>query len=204
MTGEGPGPERPARSGRIGRRAVAGLVRRVEGVTEGEFAPQDLLLDGRVDAVALLVLRCLRPLWVVGLVLGGYAAWRVGWLTPDRIVRLRTFPALLKSLLTPLAGLALALVVRWVVNWAALLLSFPVAAGHYVPLTGRVSRWRAWSDRYKLTQAYRSLRSTWAVRAVAIERGGSLGRVIGLVEYGIRVLAYTAPVVTAILLVIAA
>lgn len=142
-----------------------------------QVEPSDALRPGRRDAVIVLLLWAGRRAFWPLLLLGFTVAVAAGRLTEETAVGLSTPADLLRALLSPLAGVALAILLRIAVAWLALAAAWPL------------SRWptekshRSWPQRYRdgidrlrLAQAYRSLRWTWGVRAEAIERAGVLGR----------------------------
>ncbi|MEI8082001.1 MAG: hypothetical protein WCI74_09175, partial [Actinomycetes bacterium] len=82
------------------------------------------------DPRTLLVLRCLRPLSFVLLWIGLIIAIANNRFDAQLADQLRTPGALVGSLTTPLAGVALALVLRAAVGIVAFLLAVPLASAH--------------------------------------------------------------------------
>lgn len=79
------------------------------------------------------------------------------------------------GLLSPAAGIILALTARVLSNLAALALAYPLTRDQEVGLEPRSRLGRVfgvWSDRLNLAAAYRSLRWTWHVRRAAMSRLG--------------------------------
>jgi hypothetical protein len=104
--------------------------------------------------------------------------------------QLRTPSAVLSSLTTPLAGMALAVALRAIVGILAFLLAVPLASAH-LTLSGSQdrSRFRRMTDQWRLASALRAIRSTWAVRDVAESRLGTTGRILTRCETALMVLA---------------
>lgn len=146
----------------------------------GALPPEAALRVSRHDATALLVLRVLRrsflPLFALGLI----GAWSTGDYSASGLSTLTNPEGWFRALLSPLAGFALAVLVRVGVGVLALLLALPQVPGAGVGLGRR--RWRAWVDRLQVAKAYRSLRWTWAVRDAAIRRLGARGRRLAFAE----------------------
>lgn len=140
--------------------------------------PTALVRPGRFDAASLLVVWMLRrlfvPVLVVGAIVGtvviGGDAPEPDFGSPREVVAL---------LLSPWAGVALAIVLRVIANWLALLLAVPLT-GRARPSAyegGAVARWaRAGLDRLWLARGFREQRWTWPVRELAADRLGVLGR----------------------------
>ena len=143
--------------------------------------PSALLRAGQADAVVVLVLWALRRAFWPVLLIGTSVALAADRLDAESLDELATPADLLGLLLTPLAGIAAALILRLGVSWLALLAAWPLSrwGDDDAPAT-RWSAYRGWVDRWRLAQAYRSLRWTWAVRDEAIERAGVLGRRLAL------------------------
>ena len=143
--------------------------------------PPDAALRGSPqDAAALLVLRALRRSFIPLFALGLIGAWSTGDYSASGFAALSSPEEWFSALLSPLAGFALAVLVRVGVSGLALLLALPQVPGSGVGLGRR--RWRAWVDRLQVAKAYRSLRWTWAVRAAAIDRLGTRGRRLAVAE----------------------
>lgn len=143
--------------------------------------PESALRPGRADAIVVLSLwlarRLFLPLLLIGLIFGLIT----GQLRTDESV-IATWDSaddLVRALLTPLAGIALAILIR--VGLAALAAAWPLSRWDRAQTAGtRGSFYRTAIDRWRLAQAYRSLRWTWGVRESAIRRAGTTGRRLGL------------------------
>ena len=146
----------------------------------GAIPPESALRPSPHDATALLVLRALRRSFIPLFALGLIGAWSTGDYTAAGFEALTSPEEWFSALLSPLAGFALAVLVRVGVSGLALLLALPQVPGAGVGLGRR--RWRAWVDRLQVAKAYRTLRWTWAVRAAAIERLGPRGRRLAVAE----------------------
>jgi hypothetical protein len=142
------------------------------------LVPAQALRPGRFDATALWALWCLRRaamplLWVglVGATLGGQSD-----VSTEQFQSPGEF---LAALLSPAAGIALAIAVRLLAGVGALVFAYPLA---YAAAAGdghgrwSVLRVRPWFDRYYLTRALRAWRWTSPVRDLAAERLGASGR----------------------------
>ncbi len=140
--------------------------------------PEVAVLPGTSDAKRLLAVWFVKKsfYWIlfVGFTYGSVvAAIRhesssvdVDWASPDSIE---------ESLLSPWAGLIFALILRFVVGWVALALTYPFAMQHDVDLEPRTSFGSGigrFFDRLHIARAYRSLRWTHHVRQVALDRLG--------------------------------
>lgn len=144
--------------------------------------PAAALLPGTGDSRRLMVTWFIRKsfywLFFVGWMSGSLAAlWSrsnvefdVDFTSPDSVR---------EGLLSPWAALLLAVIIRFVNNWVALALAFPLARGHEVGLSERTnfaSGIGKFFDRIHVARAFRSLRWTHHVRQVALGRLGSTGR----------------------------
>lgn len=157
---------------------------------------------GRADASALLVLSLMRKAFVPLFLLGSVSVVLTGDLGGDPLEGVDTPGEYVRALLSPLAGLILAIFVRLAVGVLGFALAYPLS--HRSPLvvdahppgaSGMVGRW---VDRMHLTRALRALRWTRAVRGAAADRVGRWGG-YALVAY--RVLGWTIPVLLVALVV---
>ncbi|WP_353808234.1 hypothetical protein [Agromyces sp. SYSU T00194] len=159
----------------------------------GALHPDRFLRPGRVDAITLLVLRCLRASFVTLLFAGAALAFVSGSLTEEALVRLTSPGEFLRAALTPLVGIVAAIAIRFLVGWAALVVALPLSGRAWTPGTSAESRWRRLRDVLHVTSAYRAIRWTWAVRDAAERRAGTTGRVLVICETVIRVTNWVAP-----------
>jgi hypothetical protein len=145
---------------------------------ELRIRPEQALRPGRSDARNLLIVWYVRKSFYTWLFLGfigamttsGTTEVAIDWTDPNKLLR---------ELLSPLAGMILAVVVRFGSNWAALALAYPLARKHDAPLeprTGFMSGIGRWFDRLHVAKAYRSLRWTHHVRQEALRRFGPSGQ----------------------------
>lgn len=147
-----------------------------------ELDPALALRSGTSDARAVLLLWCYRKAWLPLLWIGLIAMTLAGIADPiaEAEAGLTGIGDWLPALVTPLAGVILALVVRLTAGWLALLLAYPLSRWteplHYPHRCRALSRSRLWIDRLYLTRAYGSLRWSWAVRQLAAEHLGDSGR----------------------------
>ncbi len=143
--------------------------------------PGAALRSGRADAVVVLVLWAVRRAFWPLLLVGMSVAWTSGRLDEGAVAGLTSPVELLDALLSPLAGVAAAVLLRIAVAWLALAAAWPLSRWTHTRAAG--PWWRSYRrlvDRWRLAQAYRSLRWTWGVRDEAIERAGTLGHRLGL------------------------
>jgi hypothetical protein len=139
--------------------------------------PEDALRSGRRDPLALLVVWFVRKsfYWVlwVGITVGA-----VTTRTSDIGIDLGSPSDAWTELLSPYAGVAVALILRLGSSFVALGLAYPLARRHYgglEPQCGVGSGIGRRLDRLQVARAYRSLRWTHHVRKAAIDRLGRTG-----------------------------
>lgn len=144
--------------------------------------PEHALRPGQSDAIIVLSLWAARRAFLPLLLIGMISGWVTGLLTDesDLAASFDTVGELLGALLSPLAGIALAIVIRVAVGWFALAAAWPLARWERSEPRRRTQWYRDAVDRWRLAQAYRSLRWTWGVRDAAIERSGGAGRKLAL------------------------
>ena len=133
------------------------------------------------DAAALLVLyalRCAVPTLI-------FAGLSYAWLVSE--ARFETFGDVtspgqaVRLLLSPFVVVAVAILMRFLVGIAALVVAYPLGRRESGSSIGPgMSRrpFRVWADRLHLVRAYRSLRWTSTVREIAAERLGRPGRIL--------------------------
>lgn len=169
---------------------------------EGGVVPYDAMAATHLDAVLVLLVWLLRRAFYPLLLLGLAFAWVAGEdVSPTTLVRLENPLQLVGALFTPLAGIAVALVVRFAVGAAALALAFPrtrwVSQAQAGPDVDGLPRGpvRRWVDRYYLTAAYRELRGTWTVRGRATAQLGYSWRWLTLLNVAMWLVTVLAAVV---------
>ncbi len=152
--------------------------------------PRDALQPGRFDATVLLLLWCLRKTSYPLLWIGIIGAMITGRFNENLVADLDTVGEILRAVLSPLVGIALALMVRVLVGILGFALAYPLSRSNTSTdyAHGRRTRnsIRLWQDRLHLTRAYRSLRWTWIVRAEAVTRLGDTGRRLALCDPVLR------------------
>lgn len=142
------------------------------------ISPEAALLPGHRDPLALLVVWYVRKssywmLWlgiIAAMVAGQSGAIDLGFHSPESV---------LSRLVSPLAGVILAVILRVTAGLAGLALAYPLARAREAHLAPRRYRGRTIGtafDRLHTARAYRSLRWTHHVRQVAIRRLGTTGR----------------------------
>jgi hypothetical protein len=172
----------------------------LESVGRGVEILAGRAVGGRVDAALVLTLRLVRRLWLPALVLG--ATWLVATDDVDSVAveSLDTVDELLGALLSPLAGIALAIGVRLVAGALGFVVALPRARAELVADGERRTAILARAaDLVFLTGALRSLRFTAAARDVAAGRLGAAGRVALAVD---RVETWLAPVAGVVLVLV--
>jgi hypothetical protein len=136
---------------------------------------------GRFDATALLGLWLVRSS-VPALFLAGVSyAWVVSETRFEAIPQVTSPGQAVQLLLSPFAFVAVAVILRFLVGFAAQFLAYPLSRRETGPSIGQgnVGRpFRVWADRLHLVRAYRSLRWTSAVRQLAADRLGRWGRIL--------------------------
>jgi len=179
-TGSDPRP-RWSRHGSIG--TVVDSTRNNRAGTDPIRHPIDpaAAVRGRFDAAALLALWFLRsaaPALLIGSLI--YA-----WLATDN--KFESIPEMtspgqaVRALLSPFAGVAVAIILRFLVGIAALALAYPLSrreTGSSIGPARRRRPFQIWADRLHLIRAYRSLRWTSTVRQLAATRLGRHGRIL--------------------------
>lgn len=147
--------------------------------------PADALRPGRFDPTVVLVLWCVRKSFFSILVVGLTIALVAYQDAADLEAQLDGFDtpaALWSNLLSPLAGLVVAVLVRIVANLAGLVAAYPLTrwtkATDYATQRRRRNSFRLWMDRIFMARSFRALRWTSAVRMVAADRLGETGRTL--------------------------
>ena len=136
---------------------------------------------GGFDGAALLVLWFLRgaaPALLIGSLI---YAWLVSESRFEAIPEMTPPGQAVRALLSPFAGVAIAIILRFLVGIAALALAYPLsrrATGSSIGPDSRHRPFQVWADRLHLIRAYRSLRWTSTVRKLAAARLGRRGRVL--------------------------
>ncbi len=124
-------------------------------------------VGGRIDAGVVLTLRAVRRLWVPSLVLGVTWLLATGDVARFTVESLDTAGEIVAALLSPLAGLALAIVVRVLAGVLGFVVALPRARSELVADGERHTAVLArLSDLLFLTGALRSLRFTAATSLV--------------------------------------
>ncbi len=146
--------------------------------------PEAALRPGRADPLALITIWFVRKsfywLFFLGLISLTLARQlddtTIDWTSPSSLWR---------ELLSPLAGVILALVCRFAASQVGLALAYPLAKRHdenLEPRTSFGSSIGVFFDRLNVMRAYRSLRWTHHVRQVALGRLGRLGDRLGKLD----------------------
>jgi len=150
-----------------------------------------VLRHGELDSAALLVLWLLKKaffplLWlgVIAAVLLTREVTNLGNEIEAEIEDLDTPADFVSALVSPFAGVLIALVVRLAVGVLAFALAYPLTRWIRPSDYGRSGRpgsyLRLWWDRVYMTQSFRSLRWSWVVRQEAADRLGRRGEILEL------------------------
>jgi hypothetical protein len=156
----------------------------------GGLDPTLALRRGRFDPLALwlvwLLRRAFLPLLWIGMI-GAVIGDRFDELDPQRF---QTVGELFGSLLSPPAGIVLAIAARAVAAALGWVLAYPLAhAGRPADSRRRfhVPQVAVWVDRFHLTRALRAWRWTSAVRAAAAARLGDAGGRLWALDRGLLI-----------------
>lgn len=166
--------------------------------TRPRLDPAILFRTGTFDAWAVLGVWYVRKLFVPVLWIGMMVAIIAD---PRHVanISLESPEDTWHALLSPLAGIVIAIALRVGANFAALLLALPASAAVDERLQPRVSLGRrigTWSDRLNVASAFRALRWTYDARQFAIERLDTHGRAFATVDRGFVAANVLLPVVT--------
>jgi hypothetical protein len=141
------------------------------------IVPEAAMRPGRGDARALMTLWFLRKSTYWLFWLGAIAAVLVH--RADRISSGSSSPQdLWDELHSPLAGIALAVLLRLFTAGAGLLVTYPLARDYEIGLEPRTNFGKSIGialDRYKVMRAFRALRWTHHVRQIALRNLGPAG-----------------------------
>ena len=138
-------------------------------------------VGGIFDAAALLVLWLLRCAVPVLFLAGIAYAWVVSEARFESIGAVTTPGQAMRILVSPFVFVGIAIILRFVVGIAALVLAYPLSrreTGSSIGPGMPRRPFRVWADRLYLVRAYRSLRWTSSVRQFAASRLGRWGRVL--------------------------
>jgi hypothetical protein len=140
--------------------------------------PAAAIRPGRFDAAALLVLWVMRCAAPTVLIAGLIYARLVSERRFEAIPTVTTPSQALRVLLSPFAGVAVAVALRLLADVAALVLAYPLSKQVTGSAVGPDIRrpFVVWAERLHLIRAYRSLRWTSTVRTYAARRLGRWGR----------------------------
>ncbi len=167
--------------------------------------PQDFIRTRR-DAVTIMALWCTRSGALFFAIVGSIAVLVTNQLDDTLASRLDTPEELAISLTTPLAGLALGILIRAVgatLAWLSAALLVIREVPPLVPLEG-LSKWKALTDRWRQISATAAVRGTWAVRQAAIKAGGTWARRLRLTDIALRWGSGVAAVVLVIAIIVTA
>ncbi len=178
--------------------------------TTTRFDPTSVLREERYDSIALLVLWCARkaffPLVWIGLSIAVLASGSTSDLN-DRLGTdlggISSPSQVINELLSPLAGVIIAIGLRFLVGFVALGFAFAVTRATSVSDYEVKGRWRAhlrmWKDRIHMTRALRAMRWLWVVRHEAARR---LGRTGDRLVMTTRVVSWANPVLFVVLIAV--
>lgn len=112
-------------------------------------------------------------------------------LTDDLASEIDSPSEILHSLTTPMAGVALAIMVRALAAALGWLSAAPLVTQKDPPLVPPIgqSRWHRLTDHWRQISAAAAVRGTWTVRAAAVDEAGVWGPRLRLADITLRVLA---------------
>lgn len=180
----------------------SGDPRAVDGVHDSDVTAE-VLRPGR-DAVVLLVLWCVRRASVALFGIGLCFAGLHGAMNDLQWATLNSPRQVLRNLTTPLVGVALAVVIRFLARTAAGLAALPLAVREFRARRAAPGVPAFWADLYYLMSAYRSMRWSRAVLELAVSRTGTPGRILlvtAQVLFGLSIASFVALPVVVVLLV---
>lgn len=150
--------------------------------------PAAAILPGRADSGRLLAVWFVRKscywLFFGGYALGTWVAY-VNHVEARVDVDWASASSVREALLSPWSAFVAALIARFVANWLALGFAMPLALAHepnLAPRTNFGSSIGRFFDRLHVARAFRSLRWTHHVRAVAHHRLGPTGERLGRLD----------------------
>lgn len=154
------------------------------GADQPRIDPAFLFRPGKFDAWAVLIVFYVRKLFIPMLWIGMTIAIVAD---PDHIasVSLETPEDTWDALLSPLAGIVIAIALRVGATFAALLLAIPASAAFGAQVETRRNLGRrlgALGDRWNVASAFRSLRWTYDARQYATERIGGHRRAVSALD----------------------
>jgi len=163
-----------------------GPERRTARTNRGDSFDPSSAIRSDVDATVILILWCIRkaffPLLWLGMTLATiyFAIARRDLLELENQASSLGSPGeFVGALLSPLALVAIALIMRIAVGFLALAAAYPLSRStkphDHQDVRMMTQHIRVWRDRLYLSRAYRSLRWTWIVRNAAIQRLGRRG-----------------------------
>jgi len=169
--------------------------------------PAAALLPGASDARRLMVAWFIRKsfywLFFLGWGVGSLVAfWSRGSVEPE--LDLTSPDSIREGLWSPWVALLLALITRFVNNWVALGLAFPLAIAHEPGLSERAnfgSGIGKFFDRLHVARAFRALRWTHHVRQIALCRLGPTGRRLGKLDPILDVVNVASAIIAATLII---
>jgi hypothetical protein len=156
----------------------------------GGLDPSLALRPGRFDPFALWLVWLLRRAWLpllwVGMI-GAVLSSELDDLDPQGF---QSLGELLAALLSPLAGIVLAIAARAGAAALGWVLAYPLARAARPILARRrfhAPQVAVWVDRFHLTRALRAWRWTATVRDAAADRLGGTGRPLRLLDRGLLI-----------------
>lgn len=175
----------------MSRAALDGRDERPGRAAEPDLASlADRSFSPGLDAASLLALRCLRAASLGLLSWGAAVAVAVAGSDGDVSRRLSSPGAIVDSLASPFAVLALGVILRVALTPCAfaLALAFVVLRGHLVPRSRRPGPWARATDTVRVASAYQSLRWTSAAKDRAVADLGRTGTTLRRTERVLHVL----------------
>lgn len=158
------------------------------GAYDLRIQPAAALMPGRSDSGRLLAVWFIRKSFYWMFFLGWAVASLITYLGGNTVsgeLDLSSPQSARDGLGAPGLALIIAIGIRWVNNWIAVALAYPLAVAHepnLSPRDGFGSGIGKFLDRLQIARAFRALRWSHHVRQIALKRLGSTGRALGRLD----------------------
>ena len=158
------------------------------GAYDLRIQPAAALMPGHRDSRRLLTVWFIRKSFYWMFFLGWAVASLITYLEGNTVtgeLNLSSPQSARDGLGAPGLALIIAIGIRWVNNWIAVALAYPLAVAHepnLSPRDGFGSGIGKFLDRLQIARAFRALRWSHHVRQIALKRLGSTGRALGRLD----------------------